>query len=231
MGKRILLATPRFAPEKPAFAPWGGNRYTQPEGGAFFREEAGKHLKTESPSPFSGHSKHRPKGLSPSGRARLVTGLAAEKGPFSSSDVLWGGDARPAPLLAEVAAPFPPLPSPWAFPRPGPRPPRPPGLPKPSPRDSQRLPTTQHPGRETGLSRRSCRSHHPVTGLRSVTTTAAALFLRLLGDPPTSLPTNEKRGRRETALRGPAEAFPRRKAKRLSETEWKWRGGVRSRRF
>lgn len=53
MGKRILLATPRFAPEKPAFAPWGGNRYTQPEGGAFFREEAGKHLKTESPSPFS----------------------------------------------------------------------------------------------------------------------------------------------------------------------------------
>lgn len=109
--------------------------------------------------------------------------------------------------------------SPWAFtrPGPGPRPPRPSGSRKPSLRDSQRLLTTQHPGLEPGLGRRSCHSHHPVTGFRSVTTAAAALFLRLFGDPPTSLTTNEERGRQETTVRRPAQALPRRKAKLLSE--------------
>lgn len=117
MGKRILLATPRFAPEKPAFAPWGGNRYTQPEGGAFFREEAGKHLKTESPSPFSGHSKHRPKGLSPSGRARLVTGLAAERGPFPPRTSSGAGMQGQRRCLQKW--PLPSLPCPLPGPAPG----------------------------------------------------------------------------------------------------------------
>lgn len=58
-------------------------------------------------------------------------------------------------------------------------------------------------------------AHHPVTGaLRSVTTNAAALFLRLLGDPPTSPATNETRSLRESVLRGPVRVLPRQKAKK-----------------
>lgn len=62
-------------------------------------------------------------------------------------------------------------------------------------------------------------SYHPVTGLRSVTTTAAALFLRLLADPPTFLTTNQQRGRPETALRRPAQTLSCRKAKLLFENQ------------
>lgn len=173
-----------------------------------------------------GRSNHRPRGLFRLGRASLVTELAADRGPFplGCPQAPGAGVQGQGRLHPEVAAP---LSSPWAFPRPGsgPRPPRPSGSPKPSPRDSQRLLTTQHPAREPGLGRRSCHSHHPVTGFRSVTTAAAtALFLRLFGDPPTSLTTNEKRGRQETTVRWPAQALPRRKAKLLSGLEWRGRG-------
>ncbi|GAB5579032.1 cell cycle checkpoint control protein RAD9B isoform X3 [Prionailurus iriomotensis] len=65
----------------------------------------------------------------------------------------------------------------------------------------------QHRGRELGLGRRICTPHHPVTGLRSVTTAAAAFFLGLRGDPPTSLSTNDRGGRRETAYGGPYRPF------------------------
>lgn len=54
--------------------------------------------------------------------------------------------------------------------------------------------TPQHPGPRPDPGRRRRGAHHPVTrALRSVTTNAAALFLRLLGDPPTSSATNETR--------------------------------------
>lgn len=144
-----------------------------------------------------GRWRPRPKGLSRLGRAGLVTGRAAERGPFPLGRPLAPGagvrgQTGPRP---EVAASHLPLPSPWAFPRPGPglRPPRPPEWPTPSPRDSQLLPRTQHRGPQLGLGRRICRPHHPVTGLRSVTTTtAAAFFLGLLGAPPTSLSANDR---------------------------------------
>lgn len=231
MGKRILLATSRLH-LRSQLSPHGVVTGTPNLREVLLPARSRETSENGVPEPLSRrHTKHRPRGLSPLGRARLVTGLAAERGPFPPRTSSGAGMQGQRPLLPEVAAPFSPLSSPWAFPRSGPRPPRPLGLPKPSPRDSQWLPTTQHPGRETGLSRRSCCSHHPVTGLRSVTTTAAALFLRLLGAPPTSLTANEKRGRQATTLRRPAEALPRRKAKRLSEIEWKGRGGVRSRNF
>lgn len=118
MGKRILLATPRFAPEKPAFAPWGGNRYTQPEGGAFFPGRSRETSENRVPEPLlRRHSKHRPKGLSPSGRARLVTGLAAERGPFPPRTSSGAGMQGQRRCLQKW--PLPSLPCPLPGPAPG----------------------------------------------------------------------------------------------------------------
>lgn len=102
----------------------------------------------------------------------------------------------------------------------------------PSSRDSRLLPTTQHRGRELGLGRRICRPHHPVTGLRSVTTTTtAAFFLGLLGDPPTSLSANDRSCRQETAYGGPQRPFPAVKHSCTLGHCGVGAGGVRSRSF
>lgn len=114
----------------------------------------------------------------------------------------WGGSAsRPHPA---EAAPDPPRSSPGPSPGRGPAAPAtPPKSPMPSLRDSQRLPTMQDRGWELGLGRRICSPHHPVTGLRSVTTTTAAFFLGLPATrPPRSQPmTDEVDGRRPTEAR------------------------------
>lgn len=138
--------------------------------------------------------------------------------PSSPADILGplrrGGEARAA---RTQGWPLPSFPSPPPGPSPGRRLGRarqrlrdgPGPSPRPEiPRGSQRR---SNPA-DSQASVASGGPHHPVTGLRSVTTTAAALFLRFLGDPPTFLLTNEKRGRLETALRGPVQSFSRRKA-------------------
>ena len=109
----------------------------------------------------------------------------------------------------EVAALFPPLPFPRHQPRPRSRPSRPPGSPKPSPRDSQRLPTTQNLRREAGLRGRNCGTHHPVTGLRSVTTITAAFPSSRFSAtrPPRSTPMKREVSKRPF-YGGPRGPFP-----------------------
>lgn len=118
----------------------------------------------------------------------------------------------------EVAA----LPPPLTFPRPGPGRARH-GLPdRPSPRpqtpsgpnDAAPQPRASPRSRQLPSSP-SCHwaplSHH---------NRRRPLFLGLLRDPPTSLTTNEKRGRQETALRRLAQALPHRKAKLFLGKYW-----------
>lgn len=189
--------------------PGAVTRTLQPAGGAFRGEEIGKRLETAgSPALSSGTVPAQARRPFPAPACGSRDRTSRGERPPSPSDVLRPlgrgceartGCTRSGRSLTSLALP---LGLPQA--RPGPRPPRLPGSPEPSPRDSQRLPTTQHPGRQPGLGGRSCHPHHPVTGLRSVTTAAAALFLRLLGGPPTSLATNGKEGPPEIAVRWPA---------------------------
>lgn len=113
----------------------------------------------------------------------------------------------------EVAALFPPLPFPRHQPRPRSRPSRPAGSPKPSLSDSQRLPTTQNLRREAGLGGRNCGTHHPVTGLRSVTTIAAAFSSSHFSAtrPPRSKPMKREVSKRPFygIPRGPLSAVKR----------------------
>lgn len=65
-----------------------------------------------------GRWRHKLKGLSRLGRAALVTGRAAEKGPFPLGRPLAPGAGVRGQSLPhpEVAAPYPPLPSPGPSP-------------------------------------------------------------------------------------------------------------------
>lgn len=91
----------------------------QPAGGAFQEKGVGKRLETEGTMSLSrGRWTPRPKGLSRLGCAGLVTRRVAERGPFplgrpGAPGAGVRGQSRPHP---EVAAPHPPLPSPWASP-------------------------------------------------------------------------------------------------------------------
>lgn len=142
------------------------------------------------------------------GRADLVTEAAAEW-PFPPSDVLWplGPGCKADWPHPEVAALFP-LAFPQAPAQAAVAPSRPPGSPSPRP-ETPAAPNDAEPqarGRPPWSQLRyspSCHwaplSHHNHRRL---------LFLTLLGDPPTSFNTNEKRGQQETVLRRAARAFP-----------------------
>lgn len=185
-------------------------------GGAFWGKRVGKRLETEGMLCPSLGDAGGPGLKAFSGSGVRVSWLdeplrRALSQPRTSTDVLWppgrGCEARAGRtqrwLLLILSCP-PPKPSPGLAL--GCAPPTP-KWPTPSPRDSQLLPTTQHRGQELGLGRRICRPHHPVTGLRSVTSTATAFFLGLLGDPPTSLSTNDRWSRRKPAYGGPLRPF------------------------
>ncbi|XP_048958086.1 cell cycle checkpoint control protein RAD9B [Canis lupus dingo] len=209
----------------------GGNRYTPTSGRCLLRKRSkeasgnrGDH------APFSQTLEAQAQRSFPA-RACGSRDRTSRRGgrALPPSDVPWtlGGGARPEPAAPRGSCSYPPLPSPWAF-----SPPRSPGWPPPSPRDSQLLPTTQPRGRQLGLGRRICHPHHPVTGLRSVTATAAAaFFLGLLGDPPTSFSANDRRRRQETAYGGPQRSFPAVTYSCSLGKRGVRAGGVRSRKF
>lgn len=125
-------------------------------------------------------------------QADLVTGRAAG----SASHALWplgrGGTPGRATPSASRSPPVPP-----------PRPPRSPSPPNRTP---------QHPSPTRVATTAGLTILSP--GFRSVTTNAAALFLRHLADPPTSSTANETPSLRETVLRRPVRVLPRQKKKK-----------------
>lgn len=151
-------------------------------------------------APFSGTPKAQAQSLPRLGRADLVTEAAAEW-PFPPSDVLWPLGPRCRPRLAHRGGRSLPLLL-CAFPGTSPGRGRARhGLRIANPRPGlQRLPTTPEPSGEAGLRGRSCGTHHPVTGLRSVLICAfSLLFLRFSATrPPRSTPMKREVSKRHS---------------------------------